>query len=250
MTAPDATSATAGKLTLKEVAVGYVPGIDILRSIDLESEPGRITAIIGPNGAGKSTLLRCIFGLLKQRVGEVTFGDTSITGLSSHERKLAGIAYVPQHHSTCPHLTVEENLRLGGWLIRKDRVSLAARMDSLYETFPVLAARRKVQATQLSGGQLRTLAVAKEMVVPPRLLLIDEPSVGMAPKVAAELYEMLSRIPSWGATVLLVDQNITDAVAISDRVYLIGEGRVQREGTGKWFSENIDSVVKEMLLGS
>lgn len=250
MSSPGTPCTTTGKLALKNVAVGYVPGIDILRSIDLESEPGRITAIIGPNGAGKSTLLRCIFGLLKQRVGELTLGNISITELSSHQRKLAGIAYVPQHHSTCPHLTVEENLRLGGWLIRKDRVTLATRLEWLYETFPVLSERRSVQATQLSGGQLRTLAVAKEMVVPPRLLLIDEPSVGMAPKVAAELYEMLARIPSLGATVLLVDQNITDAVAIADRVYLIGEGRVQREGTGKWFSENIDSVVREMLLGS
>ena len=238
------------KLTLKDVAVGYVPGIDILRSLDLAAEPGRITAIIGPNGAGKSTLLRCVFGLLKQRTGELTFGDLSLTGLDSHQRKLAGIAYVPQHHSTCPHLSVEDNLRLGGWLIRNDRPGLKARLDSLYETFPVLGARRHVQATQLSGGQLRTLAVAKEMVVPPRLLLVDEPSVGMSPKVAAELYEMLSKIPSWGATVLLVDQNITDAVAIADRVYLIGEGRVQREGTGKWFGDNIDSVVREMLRGT
>lgn len=237
------------QLDISGLAVGYAPGIDILRKIDLHAESGKITTIIGPNGAGKSTLLRCIFGLLPARRGDIRFEGASLGASASDRRKLAGMAYVPQHHSTCPQLTIEENLRLGGWLLRGKKAEMKARLDELYALFPVLAERRHTKATQLSGGQLRTLAVAKELVVPPRLMLVDEPSVGMSPKVAQDVYAMLSALPARGVTILLVDQNITDAVAISDRVYLVGEGEVQRSDTGQWFAQNINQVIREMLQG-
>ncbi|MFA5487924.1 MAG: ABC transporter ATP-binding protein [Candidimonas sp.] len=243
-------AATSELLTLDSVAVGYAPGIDILRKIDLSAREGGITTIIGPNGAGKSTLLRCIFGLLPARRGELRLAGNDVRTLETDQRKMGGMAYVPQHHSTCPYLSIEENLRLGGWLIRKDKAQLKRRIEEIYERFPVLAERRKIKATQLSGGQLRTLAVAKELVVKPKLILVDEPSVGMSPIVAQELYAMLSALPAQGVSILLVDQNIPDAVAISDYVYLIGDGTVQRHGTGKWFSENIPTVIAEMLRGS
>lgn len=237
-------------LQLDSIAVGYVEGIDILRRIDLQAAEGAITTIVGPNGAGKSTLLRCIFGLLPARRGTIALQGQDVRSRACDQRKLLGMAYVPQHHSTCPYLTIEENLRLGGWLIRKNKRLLNERIEEIYDHFPMLAQRRKINATQLSGGQLRTLAVAKELVVKPVLLLVDEPSVGMSPKVAQDLYEMLAGLPRQGVSIVLVDQNITDAVAISDHVYLIGDGQVQRHDSGRWFSENIETVIAEMLRGS
>ena len=236
-------------LEARELAVGYREGIDILQGISLEAAPGAITAIIGPNGAGKSTLLRCLFGLLPPRRGDVLLEGRSIADWSPDRRKAAGIAYLPQHNSTFPHLTIEENLKLGGWLLRGDRAKLRERMEYVYGLFPILAERRRARATDLSGGQLRMLSVAKEIVTPPRLLLVDEPSVGMAPIVASELYDLLVRLPGWGITVLLVDQNITDAIRIAERVYLIGEGRVQRTASGAWFQDHLEEVIREMLQG-
>jgi ABC-type branched-subunit amino acid transport system ATPase component len=236
-------------LEARDLAVGYREGIDILRGISLSVVPDAITSIIGPNGAGKSTLLRCLFGLLPARRGRVLFEEQAIDEWPPDRRKAAGIAYLPQHNSTFPQLTVEENLKLGGWLLRKDRVKLDERIEYVYQLFPILGERRRVRATNLSGGQLRMLSVAKELVTPPRLLLVDEPSVGMAPKVAAEVYELLVQLPGWGITTLLVDQNITDAVRIAERVYLIAEGRVLREGSGVWFHTHIEDVIREMLQG-
>ena len=128
-------------------------------------------------------------------------------------------------------------------------LALQAHIEELYALFPVLRERRRVQATNLSGGQLRMLALAKEIVVPPRLLLVDEPSVGMAPNVAAELYDFLVGLPAAGTTVLLVDQNIADAVRVARTVYLVGEGRILREGSGAWFAGHLDQVIQEMLRG-
>jgi ABC-type branched-subunit amino acid transport system ATPase component len=236
-------------LEAHNLAVGYREGIDILQGVSLGIVPGAITSIIGPNGAGKSTLLRCLFGLLPARAGDVRYDGQSIAGWPSDRRKRAGIGYLPQHNSTFPHLTVEENLKLGGWLLRRDRTLLDERLGYVYGLFPILAERRRANATNLSGGQLRMLSVAKEIVTPPRLLLVDEPSVGMAPRVAAELYDLLVQLPAQGITILLVDQNITDAVRIAARVYLLGEGRVQREGDGAWFQAHIEDVIREMLQG-
>jgi ABC-type branched-subunit amino acid transport system ATPase component len=236
-------------LEARDLAVGYREGMDILRGISLSVVPDAITSIIGPNGAGKSTLLRCLFGLLPARSGRVLFEEQPIDEWPPDRRKAAGIAYLPQHNSTFPQLTIEENLKLGGWLLRKDRVKLEERIEYVYRLFPILRERRRVRATNLSGGQLRMLSVAKEMVTPPRLLLVDEPSVGMAPKIAAEVYELLVQLPGWGITTLLVDQNITDAVRIAERVYLIAEGRVLREGSGVWFHSHVEDVIREMLQG-
>jgi ABC-type branched-subunit amino acid transport system ATPase component len=236
-------------LEVEGVAVGYQSGVDILQDIELSAAAGAITAIIGPNGAGKSTLLKCLFGLLPPRAGAIRLSGELISTWPPERRKAAGMAYLPQHHSTFPQLTVEENLKLGGWLLRGDRQRLQARLQELYDLFPALGQRRRTRATNLSGGQLRMLALAKEIVVPPRLLLVDEPSVGMAPNVAAEMYTFLAGLPGAGTGVLLVDQNLADAVRLAERVYLIGEGRVQREGSGAWFGEHLDQVIREMLRG-
>lgn len=236
-------------LEVDDLVVGYREGVDILQRVNLRCETGAITSVIGPNGAGKSTLLRCLFGLLPPRNGAIRLLADSIGNWTTEQRKSAGMAYLPQHNSTFPQLSVEQNLVLGGWLLRTNASRRKERIEAMYALFPVLEDRRREKATNLSGGQLRMLAMAKELVVPPRLMLIDEPSVGMAPNIAADLYRFISQLPQQGVTVLLVDQNITDAVAIADRVYLLGEGRVQREASGAWFAQNVDQVIREMLRG-
>lgn len=234
-------------LDVTGLAVGYRPGIDILRDLDLAVEPGVVTAVIGSNGAGKSTLLKTLFGVVPARAGRVALEGRDITNLSSDVRKALGIAYLPQHHSTFPHLTIEQNLRLGAWLLRDDTKIVRRRLDHVYDLFPVLRERRGEQATTLSGGQLRQLAVAKEIIVPAHLLLVDEPSVGMAPNIAAALYELLRQLADGGLTVLLVDQSVTEAIELATTVHLMTSGRLVRSGPGEWFRAHLDQVVGEML---
>jgi ABC-type branched-subunit amino acid transport system ATPase component len=234
-------------LDVVSLTVGYRPGIDILRDLDLRVDPGAVTAVIGSNGAGKSTLLKALFGVVSPRGGSVVLDGTDITRLTSDARKALGIAYLPQHHSTFPHLSVEQNLRLGAWLLRRDKQAVRRRLDHVFELFPVLRERRGEHATTLSGGQLRQLAVAKEIIVPARLLLVDEPSVGMAPNIAEAMYELLRRLAEEGLTVLLVDQSVTEAIELATTAHLMTSGRIVRSGPGEWFRAHLDQVVAEML---
>ena len=238
---------TTELLAVHNLTVGYRDGIDILQGLDLVVPGGGITAVIGPNGAGKSTFLKTVFGLLPPRAGEVRFAGQQIGRWSSDQRKEAGMAYLPQHHSTFPHLSIDDNLRLGAWTLRGDRAQVRARLAYVYELFPALAERRHRPATTLSGGQLRMLAVAKEIIVPAKLLLVDEPSVGMAPNIATALYDQLRLLADGGVTILLVDQNLVEAVRLAGLVHLIGDGRVVRSATGAWFESNLEAVIAEML---
>lgn len=237
-------------LRIERVTAGYHPGIDILRDLTVRAARRRITAIIGPNGAGKSTLLKLVFGLVAPREGRVLFEDRDVQRLPAHERKRMGIGYVPQGPSTFPQMTVEENLLTGGWTIRRDRTALRGRLARIYELFPALAGLRRARATILSGGQLRMLSIAKELVAPPSLLLVDEPTAGLAPRVAGDVYDLLVRSRELGITVLLVDQNIAEAVAIADDVYLLVMGRVEREGPREVFARDLRAVIQETLVGA
>ncbi|HKV45989.1 MAG TPA: ATP-binding cassette domain-containing protein [bacterium] len=236
-------------LWIDRVTAGYHPGIDILSELTLRAASGRITAVIGPNGAGKSTLLRVVFGLVRPRAGRVVFGDREIQEVTAHARKRLGIGYVPQGPSTFPQMTVEENLLVGGWTIRHDRAQLRQRLAQTYDLFPALAAIRRSRATVLSGGQLRMLSIAKELVALPTLLLVDEPTAGLAPRVAGEVYDLLVRSRHFGLTVVLVDQNISEAVAVADDVYLIVMGRVEREGPRDVFARDLRAIIQETLVG-
>jgi ABC-type branched-subunit amino acid transport system ATPase component len=237
-------------LWVDRVVAGYHPGIDILDDLTIRAASRRITAVIGPNGAGKSTLLRVVFGLLHPRAGGVVFDDRELRGLTPFERKRLGIGYVPQGPSTFPQMTVEENLLVGGWTIRGDRAALRQRLAHMYDLFPALAGARRARATVLSGGQLRMLSIAKEMVAMPSLLLVDEPTAGLAPRAAAEVYDLLQRSRALGITVLLVDQNISEAVAVADDVYLIVMGRVEREGPREMFARDLQAIIQETLVGT
>ena len=238
------------RLELEHVAAGYVEGIDILSDIAVRVAPGSITGVIGPNGAGKSTLLRTIFGFLHPRRGRVTLDGQEIHGLAPYAIKRLGISYVPQGANIFPQLTVEENLQLGAWVIRHDRAKVAARLESAYEAFPRLRERRRRRATTLSGGEAKMLSLAKELVTEPALLLVDEPSAGLAPRIVEQVYARLLVVREQGVTILLVDQNINKAVAVSDYLYMIERGEVRREGTRREFADQLREIVRDSLLGA
>src|SRR5437867_10239090 len=191
------------RLELEHVAAGYVEGIDILGDITLRVAPGSITGVIGPNGAGKSTLLKTIFGFLHPSRGRIVLDGREIHHLAPHTLKRSGIGYVPQGANIFPQLTVQENLELGAWVFRHDRARVAGMLERAYDAFPRLGDERRLRATVLSGGEAKMLSVAKELVTAPSLLLVDEPSAGLAPRVAAQVCERLRAGQAAGVAVRL-----------------------------------------------
>jgi ABC-type branched-subunit amino acid transport system ATPase component len=238
-------------LSVDDVFAAYQPGVDILQGLSLAVPKGGFVLIIGPNGAGKSTLLKTVFGLLGAHRGSVTFEGQLITNLASHEVKRLGISYVPQELNTFPYLTVEENLKIGGWTIRSQTALLKERIAKIYGLFPVLAERRRSQAGSLSGGQGRMLSVAREMITEPRLMLVDEPTVGLAPNLAEQVYELLQTArQAIATTVLLVDQNVSDALRHAEDVVMMNLGKVKASGPVAEFGEaRVRVLIQECLLG-
>jgi len=237
-------------LTIEDLHAGYVSGVDILQGISLAVERGSVTVVIGPNGAGKSTLLRTIFGLLKPHRGRLHFDGQEMGGSDPAAIKALGIGYVPQEINVFPLLTVEENLRMGGWILRRDRAAFARALERVFDTFPLLAQRRHEPAGALSGGQGRMLSVAREMMTAPALMLVDEPTAGLAPALVAQVYELLHMARQGGSTILLVDQNVEDALRQADAVYLIDLGRVRAHGPAREFPlERVSALIRECLLG-
>ena len=238
------------RLELEHVAAGYLEGIDILGDISMRVEPGSVTGVIGPNGAGKSTLLRTIFGFLHPRRGRMTLDGRPIGGAPPYEVKRRGVSYVPQGANIFPQLTVEENLLLGAWTIRRERARVAERLERAYAAFPHLRDRRQRRATTLSGGESKMLSLAKELVTEPALLLVDEPSAGLAPRIVEQVYARLLEVRKQGVTILLVDQNITKCVEVSDYLYMIERGQIRREGPRRDFTDHLREIVRDALLGA
>jgi len=236
-------------LELREVVAGYVAGIDILNGIELRVEPGSITGVIGPNGAGKSTLLKTVFGFLHPRHGRIVFDGQTIESLAPHSVKRLGIGYVPQGTNTFPQLTVRENLELGAWVFRRDGARVARMLERAYTAFPRLGEKRRIRATALSGGEAKMLSIAKEMVTDPRLLLVDEPSAGLSPKLSDQVYTELLAARAHGVTILLVDQNIAKAVEVSEYLYMLEMGQVRREGPRRDFADQLREIIRDALLG-
>jgi branched-chain amino acid transport system ATP-binding protein len=237
-----------GMLSVETITSGYVEEIDILKDVSLEVKQGAITGIIGPNGAGKSTLLKTIFGILHPRRGKILFEGNEIQDYHSFQLKQMGIGYMLQEYSTFPALTVNDNLLLGGWIFRQDRKLLKERLNEVYEFFPELANRRTEKATYLSGGVLRMLCIGKEIMTKPKLLLIDEPSAGLAPTIVKEIYSLLLRIAESGTTILLVDQNIMKAVEVSHFMYLLEMGQIKQGGPKEDFEEGIRRIIRDSLI--
>jgi len=239
-----------GRLAVEQLAAGYVEGIDILTDITLRVEPGTITGVIGPNGAGKSTLLKAIFGFLHPKRGRISLDGRDISAMAPHEIKRLGISYVPQGANIFPQLTVEENLLLGAWVIRSDKARVADRLERAYAAFPRLRERQHRRATMLSGGEAKMLSLAKELVTEPTLLLVDEPSAGLAPRIVEQVYARLLEVRGQGVTILLVDQNINKAVQVSDYLYMLERGQVRREGPRRDFADQLREIVRDALLGA
>jgi branched-chain amino acid transport system ATP-binding protein len=233
-------------LEVRDVRAGYGNGPDILGGVSLSLREGTTACVIGPNGAGKSTLLRVVAGLLRPRAGSIELRGQRIDGLRPDQVLDRGVCFVPQERSLFPEMTVRENLRMAGYLLR-DRRLLHERVAGALEAFPVLDERRSQRARTLSGGQQQMLALARAWILQPRVLLVDEPSMGLAPQVAREVFDVLGRFRAAGMTVLLVEQNAQDGLDCADWGYVLDLGRNRFDGPAE--SILADPQVRELYLG-
>ncbi len=217
-------------LRVRDVRISYrrVPAV---HGVSFEVPEGRIVAIVGANGAGKSTLLRAIAGLNRVDAGEILLDDRPIQKLPPHRRVGLGLALVPEGRHLFPKLTVERNLALGAYT-RRDRREVAETLDLVYRTFPVLAERRAQSAGTLSGGEQQMVAIGRGLMSRPRVLLLDEPSWGIAPMLVSKIFETIEAIHRTGVSILHVEQNVRRALTLADRAYVLQTGRIVLEGSG------------------
>jgi branched-chain amino acid transport system ATP-binding protein len=231
-------------LAVENLKSGY-GRIEVLHGVSLAVESGEIVALVGSNGAGKTTLLRAISGVQPIISGAIRLGGEAIDGLPAHRRVARGIVQVPEGRQVFAPLTVQDNLRLGAF-IRRD-AEVATDIDNVYETFPALAEKRHVDAGSLSGGQQQILAIGRALMAKPALLLLDEPSMGLAPLLVEQIFSIIKDFKQRGLTVLLVEQNAHAALAIADRGYVIEGGRIAISGSGQALLE--DERVRTAYLG-
>ena len=232
-------------LEVRDLVVGY-GAVKALDNVSIDVTGGSITAMLGANGAGKTTFLRAVSGLVRPRSGRITLGGRDITGRPAEEIARLAVAHVPEGGGIILELTVAENLKLGG-LWRGERVALQRRIDTVYELFPPLAERRGRIAATLSGGERQMLALGRALVGRPRLLLVDEPSLGLAPRVVAQLMAVLRRLrDEHGMTVVLVEQNARSALSIADRAVVLNLGTVAADFDQ---TEAVDDRLRHAYLG-
>lgn len=226
-----------------DAAFGRLP---VLHDVSLGLDPGEIVVLIGPNGAGKTTVLKSIFHLVSVTNGRVEFEGENITKLPTHALLEMGIAFVPQGRLVFSHLTVEENLRMGGYIFdNKETVEEA--LQKIFHQFPVLREKRRELAGNLSGGQQQLLALGRALMVEPKVLLLDEPSLGLAPVIVQEIFQEFKKIQERGIAILLVEQNVRMALTVAARGYLLAQGQVRFDGTAKELGN--PKVLQEAYLG-
>jgi neutral amino acid transport system ATP-binding protein len=239
----NAEASNGAVLAVEDLVAGYVPEVDILTGVELKVREGEIVTVIGPNGAGKSTLIKAIFGLLPPRRGRVILRGEDLVGLRPHSITRRGMSYVPQLDNIFQSLTVEENLQMGALENRTAR----ARMEAIYDLFPRLGERRKQTAGTMSGGERQMLAMGRALMPEPRILLLDEPSAGLAPAFVEAIFEKIAEINRHGVTLVMVEQNARRALGMSSRGYVLDVGQNRFEGRGEELLK--DPKVAELYLG-
>jgi branched-chain amino acid transport system ATP-binding protein len=232
-------------LEVQNVSAAYGM-VQILRDVSFRVEDKEIVSIIGPNGAGKTTLVKTIMGFLKPQTGTVKFRGENIENLAAYEIVKKGLSMIPEGREIFPRMTVEENLMLGAYTI-KDRVKLKETKERMYDIFPVLKKKEKAQAQTLSGGEQQMLVICRSLMSNPQMLILDEPSLGLAPIIVEKVLDTVRTINEEGVTVLLVEQNIHDSLEVANRGYVLEEGKIILEGTSKELLSN--SHIKEVYLG-
>lgn len=225
-------------LEVRDLYVGYYKDLHILQGVNLLARKAKITTVLGANGVGKSTLLKAIYGFLPPSSGAVLLDGRDLAEIPTHQRIRMGLSYVTQQPSVFPWMTVEENMELGAWTFRGDSNRIRRKIEENYERFPVLKSRRRSKAGNLSGGQQRMVELARTLMTDPKLILVDEPTAGLAKLLADEVYQMLAGLrDSEGITIVLVDQEIRRALRIADYVYVLELGHNKFEGPVEEFTE-------------
>ena len=238
MTQQQPASERCGVLEVSDVYVGYYKDLHIIQNVSLIAEKGKITTILGANGVGKSTMLKAAFGFLKPSAGEIRFNGESILETPTYKRIEKGLGYIAQQPGIFPFMSVEENLALGAWTFRRNKKRVKEKMEQNYARFPILSEKRRQKTGELSGGQQRMVEIGRALMSDPQMLLVDEPTAGLAKLVLTEVYRMLTDLRDQeGLTILLVDQEIRKALRISDYVYVLELGRNKYEGPVAEFTD-------------
>ena len=232
-------------LVADDVVAGYVPEVNILNGCNAHLDTGELVGIIGPNGAGKSTLIKAMFGLVPVRSGRVLLDGEDITALPAHALVSHGLGYVPQNNNIFPSLTIQENLEMGIYIRPKD---FRERFDIVSDLFPLLADRRAQKCGSLSGGERQVVAMGRALMTDPRVLFLDEPSAGLSPLMQDSVFESVARINRAGVSILMVEQNAAQCLEISDRAYVLDQGKDAYTGTGRELLH--DPKVIELYLGT
>lgn len=233
-------------LEMRSVEAGYLPKVKVLQRLSLHVDSAEIVCLIGPNGAGKSTVLRTISGLLTPSGGQVVFEGEILNGMRPDLILRRGIAHVPQGHSAFPEMSVRENLLMGAYTV-SDRGERRRRMQHVFEIFPLLAERPSEKAGNFSGGQQKMLEIGRALMMQPKIILLDEPSLGLAPKMARLVFETVRQLRQAGITVLMVEQNARSGLGISDRGYVLELGEARMEGPAASLLQ--DSRIGQLYLG-
>jgi branched-chain amino acid transport system ATP-binding protein len=225
-------------LEAKDLYVGYYKDLNILQGVSIKAQEGKITTVLGANGVGKSTLLKAIYGFLRPNGGEVLLEGKNIIGTPTYELINQGISYIPQQPGIFRWMSVEENLEMGAWTFKQDKARMKRKLEENYERFPLLKDRRKSPAGELSGGMQRMVEVGRTLMTDPKVILVDEPTAGLAKLLAEEIYQMLADLrDKESMTIILVDQAIRQALKIADYVYVLELGRNKFEGPVEEFTD-------------
>jgi branched-chain amino acid transport system ATP-binding protein len=240
MTPPLPVLSTAG------VAAGYGGG-DIVRDITIDVTPGEVFTVIGPNGSGKTTLIKVLAGLVRARVGEIRVGAARVTHLSAPQRVMAGVAYVPQEFNVFPNMTIGENLKVSTEFLGRERQATGEQREKVLAMFPEVASRLSLRAGHLSGGQRQMLAFASAMMAAPKVLLLDEPSAGLSPKLVGEIFDKVEALNQAGLTIFVIEQNVKEALRIGHRVMVLVNGSIRLMATPGEISAKHD--LHKLFLG-